>query len=336
MGKLFGLLIVGFLMFVGFQIFVEKKSIEETKLLISDAIDKGKTETTKSLLETELKNTSGIHYDKVECFDDIEFGVSCKVYDLTDAEKTLSADITIYDVSSYFLAKVGSYNLFNLNNTIRLENIKVINIPIGYDGNRKEINNRINKYYDSYLVKIQTDEYSKAEKFEMTFNITAINSHTDDYFSTTLELNGNKKAKEALRIFEKVLSDDKLKIDSHRKNLLVDDFINNTYFGIFKLDIKNQKDISKMLYDELINKDVNYDDFEEDFKESMNKLKTNLSPYMDIKVIQKIKNFMLNNTNSLKLQAISRQGKMSLIKMISVEKGYGGSTQKHFEKFLIE
>lgn len=118
--------------YLGYQLFIEDKSLQQvkkevkTKVSHSQYIAKELLEAKISKLPTYKKAQFG--YNNIQCFDYNVYGISCNVEGIygnnNDRSPINGFDVTLYGVNSLIKHKFGLYTLNNTKVGIKISNIK--------------------------------------------------------------------------------------------------------------------------------------------------------------------------------------------------------------------
>lgn len=242
MWDLLKILVLLFAAFVGYQVFIEDKSINETKNMITSTINETKYAAAEKAFDHELRKymhtinpkiIDKIDYDRVKCFDDPEYGLSCKLLNVETSSENM--DVIFNNVSEIGLQQIGLFDIFDMDSRIVLENIQP------KSGSSSMFKEKFFKEYDRYILKTKTDKSVK-KGYEALLELAFENTENNDHIALTLETFGNANAVEAMKTLEKIIQSDNKSTDNiqslvseNRIEKLIDRYVTNSHLKSFSL-----------------------------------------------------------------------------------------------------
>lgn len=125
------LIVVVIVGYLGYQLFIEDKSIHQVRKEVNEQISDSKSYIAEKYLKQkipEMNKNGKFKYRDVKCSDNHTYGVSCTITKITTNEsldQSLQFDLTLLGIGSYLEHKIGLFDLNTTNLGIKIDNVDI-------------------------------------------------------------------------------------------------------------------------------------------------------------------------------------------------------------------
>ncbi|MBR0574578.1 MULTISPECIES: hypothetical protein [Pasteurellaceae] len=235
------MIIIGILGFLGYQLIIEDKSINEVKYELKEKVSESKEYLAKEYLEykiSKLQSSSksvDISYSGIKCFNDDTYSTSCSIKDLsledTNENKIITFNlITIFGIDELMKYKVGAFDLNYSNIGIRIDNITNLGAINAHmkSKNAQAVIERLSKKPLSLALYLKYSKYTGENTLEFSIEEKDSTSSNPNYnsFFTSIKVNRDSNSEKMI----KELSDCILDRSCDNKTINIERMLKHLYF----------------------------------------------------------------------------------------------------------
>ncbi|MDP8163067.1 hypothetical protein QJU89_08665 [Pasteurella skyensis] len=247
MKDLFWLIIICILGFLGYQLIIEDKSINDVKYELKEKVSESKEYLAKEYLEYKISKLQSsdksvdISYSGIKCFNDDTYSTSCSIKDLSMEDtynkgynKKVVFNLTIFGVDALMKYKVGAFDLNYSNIGIRIDNIidlGVGDINFAFKDTQalfERLSKKINLSSLSLGLYLKYSKYTGENTLEFNIEEKDSTSSNPNYnsFLTSIKVNRDSNSEKMI----KELSDCMLDRSCDNKTINIEGMFKHLYF----------------------------------------------------------------------------------------------------------